>query len=233
MTCYSRRWVADLASTSCKRKKKYARIGGKKHGHFFSRNLWQGCNYQHKFSMVHFKICASSVEFLEHVIGYVGPFSSGWGRNGWLPWYFLALKIKASARRAWLSPVLTSMCRERQRVASSSPLWSVALFTQSPRAGIGRGFQCCLLSKATGKGQPRGRALAAACWRTEPGSWEWPKTLQHRRDAGEPGATRRVGLREPGTQVDPAPRAVQGQVKPRNAWLLLLGEEKDCSYHFL
>lgn len=33
--------------------------------------------------------------------------------------------------------------------------------------------------------------------------------------------------------VDPAPRAVQGQVKPRNAWLLLLGGKKDCSYYFL
>lgn len=54
------------------------------------------------------------------------------------------------------------------------------------------------------------------------------KTLQHQHVAREPGAMRRVGMRAPSTQgtVDPVPRAVRGQVKPRNAWLLLLGQRK-------
>ena len=85
----------------------------------------------------------------------------------------------------------------------SPPLQSMVLFTPLKPQSRNRERIPVLppsSSKATGKGQRRGRALDTVCRHTELGGWEWPQNLQHQCDAGEPGAAWRAGMRAPGTR---------------------------------
>lgn len=80
-------------------------------------------------------------------------------------------------------------------------------------------------SKTTGKSQSPGhRCLGMA---TRLCSSSLVPGIQEHHEGSDEGTGHAAGM------VDPAPWAVQGQGKPRNAWLLRPGGKKDCSYCFL
>lgn len=119
----------------------------------------------------------------------------------------------------------------------SPPLWSMVLFTPlKPRSRSRRRIPVRppSSSKATGKGQSPGHGMPAHRARRL-GTATKPCSTSVRQGNREPRGESGWGHPVLGAAgaVDPAPRAVWGQVKPRNAWLLLLGGKKDCSYYFL
>lgn len=132
-------------------------------------------------------------------------------------------------RQCWKGLTVSSPDWNTQRKASVinsvlllPPLCSPGL-QLTPRAGISGGSQWCLPHPA--------KQLEK---RQSPG-YRWLGMTLH--DHREPGAHGELGWRHStlgaAATVDPAPWAMQGQGKPRNARLLLPGGKKDCSYYFL